>query len=65
MELDESLEINKKQRLDFVRFWAKYVKEHKNEVWSSQQAKFINSVLRSSNTDPKLYLKIKNIVSNK
>jgi len=33
---------NSRQRIDFVKFWANYVKANPNEVWSAQQAKLIN-----------------------
>ena len=56
-------EKNFKSRLDFVRFWATYVKNHSNEDWSRQQADFINSVLRTANQDVELYKKVKGITS--
>lgn len=59
MESDEFLEKNRKQRLEFVKFWAEYVKKSPNAVWSKQQSDFINSVLRNSKVDPKVYMKIK------
>jgi len=51
-----------KERLWFVRYWAAYVKRTPNAVWSRQQVSFINSVMKSANNDPKLYLKVKNRV---
>ena len=54
-------EKNFKSRLEFVRLWASYVKSHPNEVWSKQQADFINSVLRTANQDVELYKKVKGI----
>ena len=48
-----------KERLEFVRFWANYMKTHTNSVWSRQQAMLINSVMKTADKDPKLYLKIK------
>jgi hypothetical protein len=53
----------KAERLKFVRFWANYIKTHPNKVWSKQQATLINSVMKTSNKDPELYLKIKSIVA--
>jgi hypothetical protein len=50
------------ERLWFVRYWAAYVKRTPNSVWSRQQVSLINSVLKSANADPKLYLKVKNRV---
>ncbi len=54
-------EKNFRSRLEFVRFWADYVKSHPNEDWSKQQAAFINSVLRTANQDIELYKKVKGI----
>lgn len=34
---------NKEERINFVKFWAEYVKSHKDEEWSSQQNVVINS----------------------
>mgnify|MGYP001565595707 CR=1 len=34
---------NKEDRLNFVKFWAGYVKSHKDEDWSRQQNVIINS----------------------
>ncbi len=28
---------NQEERLNFVRYWAQYVKTHKDEEWSEQQ----------------------------
>lgn len=55
---------NMKERLWFVRYWANYMKSTPNKVWSKQQALLINSVLKSSSNDPKMYLKIKRMVKN-
>ena len=37
---------NKEERLNFVRFWADYVRTHSDEDWSGQQNMIINSVLK-------------------
>ena len=42
-ELRKEQEINLKERLDFVRFWAEYVKTHSDGEWSKQQKELINS----------------------
>jgi len=44
-------------RLEFVEFWAKYVREHPDKDWSKQQ----NILLNSMNTKISLkdYLKLK------
>ena len=34
---------NKEERLNFVKFWANYIKTHKDEDWSSQQNMLIDS----------------------
>ncbi len=49
------------ERLEFVRYWAKYVKTHDPEDWSTQQKILIDSILRNANQDKELYLKIKKI----
>ena len=36
-------EINSLERMAFVKFWANYVKTHKDEDWSEQQNIVINS----------------------
>jgi hypothetical protein len=36
------------ERLEFVRFYARWVKSVDNKVWSSQQAKFINSLMANA-----------------
>ena len=41
---------NKEDRLNFVKFWAKYVKTHKDKEWSRQQNVLINSQLQSSSS---------------
>lgn len=51
-----------KERLWFVRYWAAYVKRTPNAVWSRQQVSFINSVLKSVNSDPEIYFKVKSRV---
>lgn len=42
-KLNEEKERNFKERLDFVRFWAEYVKTHSDEEWSEQQNMLIDS----------------------
>jgi len=34
---------NAKERLEFIDFWAKYIKEHSDEEWSEQQNMLIDS----------------------
>lgn len=42
-QLDEEIERNFKERLKFVKYWAEYVKTHKDEDWSEQQNLLIDS----------------------
>ncbi len=37
---------NNEDRLNFIKFWANYVKTHKDEDWSTQQNILINSQLK-------------------
>ena len=50
---------NQKERLKFVDFWAKYVLEHDDRIWSRQQNVIINSCLKSCNITKEDYLKMK------
>lgn len=53
---------NKEDRLNYVEFWADYVKTHPDKVWSKQQNVLINSCIvnaRSVKLTRKQYLKIK------
>lgn len=51
---------NLKERLDFVHFYAKWIKSVPNEVWSKQQAEFIDDLFDNSKNfslTPEKYLK--------
>ena len=37
---------NKEERLNFVKFWAEYVRTHSDKEWSKQQNVVINSQIR-------------------
>lgn len=53
---------NKQDRLNFVRYWADYVRNNPDKVWSKQQNILINSAMqnaRISKLTRKQYLKIK------
>ncbi|MFH1682655.1 MAG: hypothetical protein ABIA37_02550 [Candidatus Woesearchaeota archaeon] len=53
---------NTEGRLNFVSYWADYVRTHPDQQWGKQHNKLINSVLQSAKyTDltPKQYLEIK------
>ena len=39
---------NKEERINFIKFWAKYVREHDDKVWSRQQNVLINSQLKGA-----------------
>ena len=45
-QLEKEKEKNKKQRLEFVKFWAEYIKKNKDEDWSEQQNIIINSQIK-------------------
>lgn len=36
-QLDREHERNRQQRLEFVKFWAEYVRTHPDEEWARQQ----------------------------
>ncbi len=46
IELKKQKEQNFKNRLDFVRFYANWIKKTPNKKWSSDQKEFIDSVLK-------------------
>ena len=50
---------NQKERLEFVDFWSRYIKDHPDREWSKQQNVIINSCLRSSKISKEDYLKMK------
>ena len=47
-ELKKFKKQNAKERLEFIEFWAEYIKTHSDKEWSMQQNKLINSQLRSA-----------------
>ncbi len=61
MGLTEDLELNRKQRMEFVKFWANYVKTHPDRDWSRQQAVLIDSQIQGSRQlmTKELFLKMK------
>lgn len=42
-ELKKAQEENFQERLQFIKFWAAYVKTHADEEWSSKQKELIDS----------------------
>jgi hypothetical protein len=41
-QLDREHERNRQQRLEFVKFWADYVRTHPDEEWARQQTVVID-----------------------
>lgn len=38
---------NRKERMNFVEFWAEYVRKHSDKEWSKQQKIIIDSQLKT------------------
>jgi hypothetical protein len=53
------------ERKEFIRFWANYVKTHKDKEWSKQQKKMIDSQIKSSREFLKKNPKIAEILLRK
>ncbi|MBU1078699.1 MAG: hypothetical protein KKH98_15475 [Spirochaetes bacterium] len=59
---------NKEDRINFVEYWADYVKNNPDEVWSKQQNVIINSQIKNARTaklSKEAYLSIKKNSINK
>ena len=41
-ELEEEMGRNRKQRMEFIDLYAKWLKKTPNKVWSRQQVKYLN-----------------------
>ena len=39
---------NKEDRMNFVRYWAEYIKSHSDDEWSKQQNVIINSQIKNA-----------------
>ena len=53
---------NREDRMNFVEYWAEYVRTHPSKDWSRQQNVIINSQIqnaRSVKLTPRQYLEIK------
>ena len=53
---------NKEERMDFVEYWAEYVRTHSDKEWSKQQNVLINSLIqnaKNSKLTKEQYLRIK------
>ena len=57
--LEEDRKRNRKQRLEFITVYARWVKRTPNKVWSKQQKKLIKSVLQSANKIKKEGIKVR------
>ncbi len=60
MDLTFDKKQNLAERLKFLRFYSQWVKSVPNEVWSKQQAEFIDSLFENAKNyplDAKKYLK--------
>ena len=43
---------NQEDRMNFIKYWAEYVKTHSDKEWSEQQNVIINSQLQSAQAVP-------------
>ena len=53
---------NVEDRMNFVEYWAEYVRTHSDEEWSKQQKVLIDSQMQGAKRSPlsaKVYLKMK------
>ena len=53
---------NKEERMNFVEYWAEYVRTHPDKDWSRQQNVLINSIMqnaKNSKLTKDEYLRIK------
>ncbi len=58
-ELEAKKERNLRQRREFVKYWANYVKEHDDEEWSEQQNLVVDSQLENTGNSELGDLKLK------
>ena len=47
------------KRHEFIKYWAKFVRNNPDKVWSSQQKSLIDSQLKSKQLTRQQYLRIK------
>ena len=38
---------NKEDRINFIKYWVKFIKTHSDKEWSKQQNLLINSVIKN------------------
>lgn len=55
----EDVKLNNRERMEFVTFWANYVRNTDDLVWSKQQNILINSNIKSFNLTKEQYLELK------
>ncbi|RLC80499.1 MAG: hypothetical protein DRI61_05655 [Chloroflexi bacterium] len=48
-EIEQDIKRNRAQRLEFVTWYAQWVKRTPNKVWSRQQREMVDSVLEAAN----------------
>jgi hypothetical protein len=48
-EVEEDRKRNRKQRLEFITWYARWVKSTPNSKWSAQQKKMLNELIKSAN----------------
>lgn len=58
VELEKDKKRNLEQRLEFIDEYAEWVKKTPNQVWSEQQKKMIDSVLKSADKIEKEDVKV-------
>lgn len=62
IDAEEIRKLNDQDRMWFVEYWAKFVRNNPDEVWSKQQNVLINSMMQNAkqcSLTPEEYLKIK------
>jgi len=55
----------RKEAITAAKLWAEFIKKKENEIWSKQQAEFINSIIETSRNNlltKEIYLKAKKIL---
>ena len=53
---------NREARMNFVEYWAHFVRTHTDQEWGSQHANFINALMQNAKSYPfsaEQYLKMK------
>ena len=57
---------NKEDRMNFVKYWAEYIRTHPDEDWSRHQKLLINSQMKNARSSPlsaKAYFNLKQKIS--